>query len=70
MAKDLGLCEEAASGLGVPMPIADAVLEQWHRVIAELGADSDITTIARQVARAAGITLPPDTLPPNDGEGG
>jgi 3-hydroxyisobutyrate dehydrogenase-like beta-hydroxyacid dehydrogenase len=57
LTKDLGLCAAAAAALGVPMPVAAAVHDQWRRAVAELGADADITTIVKCVERAAGATI-------------
>jgi hypothetical protein len=57
LTKDLGLCAAAAEALGVPMPVAAEVHARWQRAVAELGADADITTIVKCVARAAGATI-------------
>jgi 3-hydroxyisobutyrate dehydrogenase-like beta-hydroxyacid dehydrogenase len=57
LTKDLGLCAAAAQALGVPMPVAAEVHDQWRRAVAELGADADITTIVTCVERAAGATI-------------
>jgi 3-hydroxyisobutyrate dehydrogenase-like beta-hydroxyacid dehydrogenase len=63
LTKDLGLCAAAAEALGVPMPVAAAVLAQWRHAVAELGADADITTIVKCVERAAGARIAPDVAP-------
>lgn len=57
LVKDLGLCQAAATALGVPMPVAEAVIAQWRQIVADLGEDSDITTVANHAERAAGTTI-------------
>lgn len=59
LTKDLGLCMSAAEALGVPMPVARAVFDQWQQARNELGADSDISRMVHCVERPAGVTVAP-----------
>ncbi len=57
MYKDVALCLEEAEAAGVPMAVANGVRARWARARAELGAESDITTIVQLVERAAGVEV-------------
>jgi 3-hydroxyisobutyrate dehydrogenase-like beta-hydroxyacid dehydrogenase len=57
MYKDLKLCLEEADAAGVPMSVAQAVGELWHRTSEEIGADQDFTTIVQLVERLAGVEV-------------
>jgi hypothetical protein len=57
MYKDVMLCLGEAEAAGVPMAVASAVRALWARAHAELGAESDITTIVQIVERAAGVEV-------------
>ena len=57
MYKDLKLCLEEADAAGVPMSVAKAVAELWHRALVEIGAGQDFTTIVQLVERSAGVEV-------------
>jgi 3-hydroxyisobutyrate dehydrogenase-like beta-hydroxyacid dehydrogenase len=57
MYKDVTLCLEEAEAAGVPMAVANGVRALWARAQAELGAESDITTIVQLIERAAGVEV-------------
>jgi hypothetical protein len=57
MYKDVMLCLEEAEAAGVPMLVANAVRALWARARAELGAESDLTTIVQVIERAAGVEV-------------
>jgi 3-hydroxyisobutyrate dehydrogenase-like beta-hydroxyacid dehydrogenase len=57
MYKDVNLCLEEAEAAGVPMAVANGVCALWARAQAELGTDSDITTIVQLIERAAGVEV-------------
>ncbi|MCI0366317.1 MAG: NAD-binding protein, partial [Phycisphaerales bacterium] len=57
MYKDVLLCLEEAEAAGVPMSVANAVRALWARAYAELGAESDLTTMVQLVERAGGAEV-------------
>lgn len=57
MYKDVRLCLEEASAAGVPMPVANAVRDQWRRTEEAFGPAKDFTTIAQLVERDAGVEI-------------
>lgn len=57
MYKDVRLCLEEAGAAQVPMPVGAAVHALWRRAFEEIGGDSDFTTIAQLVERAAGVRI-------------
>lgn len=57
MTKDVRLYLDEARSLGVPVQMAEAVAELWETTLAELGADSDFTSIVKPMEQAAGVTV-------------
>jgi len=57
MLKDVRLCAEEASALGVPDHVMRAVLEQWETTNTEYGGDSDFTAIVKMIEKRAGVTV-------------
>lgn len=57
MYKDVKLCLEEADAASVPMSVAVAVCDLWRRAFEEMGPESDFTTIAQLIERAAGVEI-------------
>jgi len=57
MLKDIRLCLEEAEGLGLSMPVANAVRALWQRTIDTLGPESDFTRIVETVEKDAGVVV-------------
>ena len=58
MVKDVRLCLDEATALGLPMDVARAVATIWEITFSEIGPDKDFTTIMMTAEKRAGITLP------------
>jgi 3-hydroxyisobutyrate dehydrogenase-like beta-hydroxyacid dehydrogenase len=58
MYKDARLCLEEAIAAGVPMPVGQVVRDQWQKVVAALGSDTDFSTVAVYTEKAAGVEIP------------
>ncbi|HEX4616279.1 MAG TPA: NAD(P)-dependent oxidoreductase [Stellaceae bacterium] len=63
MTKDVKLCLEEASALGVPMEVAQAVARMLQLACDEIGPDKDLTTVVQTVERRAGV----EVRPPSEG---
>lgn len=57
MAKDVRLYLEEAQSLGVPLRMAETVAALWETTLAELGAESDFTSIVKPMEEAAGVIV-------------
>jgi len=57
MYKDVKLCLEEASAMGVPMWVASAVRQMWLLACTEMGPDKDFTTIVKCVEKWAGVEV-------------
>jgi len=57
MYKDVKLCLEEASALGVPMWVASAVRQMWLLACTQMGPEQDFTTIVKCVERWAGVEV-------------
>ncbi|HYL19246.1 MAG TPA: NAD(P)-dependent oxidoreductase [Burkholderiales bacterium] len=57
MYKDVKLCLEEASALGVPMWVASAVRQMWLLACTQMGPEQDFTTIVKCVEQWAGIEV-------------
>jgi 3-hydroxyisobutyrate dehydrogenase-like beta-hydroxyacid dehydrogenase len=55
--KDVKLCLEEASALGVPMAVGEAVRGLLSATAARFGADSDCTNVARTLEERAGCEI-------------
>jgi 3-hydroxyisobutyrate dehydrogenase-like beta-hydroxyacid dehydrogenase len=58
MYKDVKLCMEEADALGVPMWVANAARQLWSVANAQLGPDTDFTSVIKCVEQWAGIEVP------------
>jgi 3-hydroxyisobutyrate dehydrogenase-like beta-hydroxyacid dehydrogenase len=57
MTKDVKLCLSEADALGVPVPIAQAVLGALELACKEIGPEKDLTTVVQTVERRAGVEV-------------
>ena len=57
MLKDVRLCLEEATALGVPHDMMGMVRSLWERTATEMGADKDFTTIVQTVESRAGVIV-------------
>jgi 3-hydroxyisobutyrate dehydrogenase-like beta-hydroxyacid dehydrogenase len=57
MAKDVGLAVSQARTFGVPMEIAELVLQHLRRACEEIGANADLSTVVQPLERRAGIEV-------------
>lgn len=57
MLKDVRLCFDEATSLGVPHAVMGTTLEQWETTNGEYGGDSDFTSIVKMVETRAGVTV-------------
>ena len=57
MTKDVKLCLSEAGALGVPMPVAQAVMSMLELACTEIGPDKDLTTVVQTVERRAGVEV-------------
>src|SRR5437764_8836864 len=57
MTKDVKLCLSEAGALGVPMPVAQAVVSMLELACTEIGPDKDLTTVVQPVERRAGVEV-------------
>jgi hypothetical protein len=57
MVKDVRLFLAEAEDFGIPVEVAKAVGSLWEAAIAENGADSDFTTVAKTVEKRAGVEM-------------
>jgi len=57
MYKDVKLCLEEGSALGVPMWVAEAVRQSWYLACQELGSDGDFTGIVQYIEKWAGVEV-------------
>ena len=57
MTKDVKLCLEEASALGVPMEVAQTVARMLQLACDEIGPEADLTTVVQTVERRAGIEV-------------
>jgi 3-hydroxyisobutyrate dehydrogenase-like beta-hydroxyacid dehydrogenase len=57
MLKDVRLCLEEATALGVPHDMMGMVRSLWERTATEMGADKDFTTIVQTVENRAGVIV-------------
>ena len=57
MYKDVKLCLEEASALGVPMWVASAVRQMWLLACTQMGPEQDFTTIVKCVEQWAGVEV-------------
>jgi 2-hydroxy-3-oxopropionate reductase len=59
MCKDLGLFADQAETAGAPLWVGSAVRHMWQYANAQLGAEQDITSIARLLEEWVGVELRP-----------
>jgi 3-hydroxyisobutyrate dehydrogenase-like beta-hydroxyacid dehydrogenase len=57
MYKDVKLCLEEASALGVPMWVASAVRQMWFLAATQIGPEADFTTIVQCIEKWAGVEV-------------
>ena len=57
MVKDVRLFLSEAEDYGIPIEVASAVGRLWEKALAENGAGSDFTEIAKTVEKGAGIQM-------------
>jgi hypothetical protein len=57
MVKDVRLFLAEAEMFGIPIEVAQAVGRIWEKALAENGADSDFTTIAKTIEKGAGVEM-------------
>lgn len=57
MLKDVRLCLQEATALGVPTGVMAAVAQSWETANSEIGGEADFTTIVQPVERRAGVTV-------------
>jgi 3-hydroxyisobutyrate dehydrogenase-like beta-hydroxyacid dehydrogenase len=57
MVKDVRLFLAEAESLGIPIEVAKAVGSLWEKALAENGAESDFTTLAKTVEKGAGVEM-------------
>ena len=57
MVKDVRLILAEAEMFGIPIEVAQAVGRIWEKALAENGADSDFTTIAKTIEKGAGVVM-------------
>jgi 3-hydroxyisobutyrate dehydrogenase-like beta-hydroxyacid dehydrogenase len=57
MYKDVSLCLLLAERMGLSIPTAKAICEEWYAAMTEVGPDADFTTIVRKSERLAGVEV-------------
>lgn len=57
MVKDLRLFVAEARALGLSLEVAEAVARLWEVVLAEMGPESDFTSVIKPVEQAAGVIV-------------
>lgn len=57
MVKDIKLCLEQVTELGLSLDIAQAVGQVWESTIEETGPESDFTSVIRPMEEAAGVIV-------------
>ena len=57
MVKDVRLFLAEAEALGIPIEVAQAVGRLWEKALAEFGAESDFTELAKTVEHGAGVQM-------------
>ena len=57
MVKDVRLFLDEARALGLPTEVADAVARIWEHTAAEMGPESDFTSVIEPIERAAGVVV-------------
>ncbi|HEY4861491.1 MAG TPA: NAD-binding protein, partial [Xanthobacteraceae bacterium] len=57
MTKDVKLCLEEASALGVPMEVAQTVARMLQLACEEIGPEADLTTVVQTLERRAGVEV-------------
>jgi len=57
MYKDVKLCLEEATAMGVPMWVAAAVRQMWFMAYTQLGPETDFTTIVQCIEKWAGVEV-------------
>jgi 3-hydroxyisobutyrate dehydrogenase-like beta-hydroxyacid dehydrogenase len=57
MVKDVRLFLAEAESFGIPIEVAKAVGSLWEKALAENGAESDFTTLAKTVEKGAGVEM-------------
>ncbi len=57
MYKDVRLCMQESQGLGVSMPVANAVRDMWQKTNDDFGGDQDFTNIIRVVEQSMGVEV-------------
>ena len=57
MFKDVSLCLALADKMGLDLPTAAAVRDEWRAAMDETGADSDFSKIVLKAERQAGVTV-------------
>jgi 3-hydroxyisobutyrate dehydrogenase-like beta-hydroxyacid dehydrogenase len=57
MTKDVKLCLEEASALGVPMEVAQTVARMLQLACDEIGPEADLTTVVQTLERRAGVEV-------------
>src|SRR3954470_21093102 len=57
MVKDVRLCLQEMTSLGLSMEVAEAVGRLWEVVIRDMGAESDFTSAIQPIEQAAGVVV-------------
>ena len=57
LVKDVRLFLAEAEAFGIPIEVAQAVGRLWEKALAEFGAESDFTELAKTVEHGAGIEM-------------
>lgn len=57
MLKDVRLFLDEARALGLPTEVADAVARIWEHTAAQMGPESDFTSVIEPIERAAGVVV-------------
>lgn len=61
MYKDVSLCLALAEQMGLQMPTARVVRDEWQAAMNEVGPDADFSTIVQMRERAAGVQVRNDS---------
>jgi 3-hydroxyisobutyrate dehydrogenase-like beta-hydroxyacid dehydrogenase len=57
MTKDVRLCFDEATALGVPADVIGVVKKVWEQAYSENGPDSDFTAVIQPIEKRAGVVV-------------
>jgi 3-hydroxyisobutyrate dehydrogenase-like beta-hydroxyacid dehydrogenase len=57
MTKDVRLCFDEATALGVPADVIGAVKKVWEQAYSEIGPEKDFTTVVQPIEKRAGVMV-------------